>query len=151
LAADIVTEDLVSAGASGALVEVGGDLRVAGRSPDGEGWRIAIRSASEPERVIELAAGGVATSSSRLRTWRRGGRMHHHLIDPQTRNSTSTDVVSCTVIAGTAAWAEAFTKIGFVTDLDRALEVFTARSLAASITTERGTHHLSERWKDFCR
>ena len=114
--------------------------------------RIGIRPAvdGEPQRFVQLAAGGVATSSSRLRTWRRRGRAYHHLIDPRTRTSTSTDVVSCTVIAGTAAWAEAFTKVGFAAGLDSALGMFAAHSLAASITTERGAHHLSERWKDFC-
>jgi FAD:protein FMN transferase len=153
LAADIVIEELLSAGASGALVEIGGDLRVAGEPPIGDGWRIAIRPAvdGEAQRFVQLAAGGIATSSSRLRTWRREGRTYHHLIDPRTRTSTSTDVVSCTVIAGTAAWAEAFTKVGFAADLDNALGTFAAHSLAASITTERGAHHLSEQWKDFCR
>ena len=84
LAADIVAEELLSAGASGALVEIGGDLRVAGEPPTGDGWTIGIRSAvdGEPHRVARLTAGGVATSSSRLRTWRHEGRAYHHLIDP---------------------------------------------------------------------
>jgi FAD:protein FMN transferase len=152
LAADIVTEELLSAGAAGALVEIGGDLRVAGEPPIGDGWRIAIRPAldGEPHRVVQLATGGIATSSSRLRVWSREGRTHHHLIEPRTRTSTSTDVASCTVIAGTAAWAEAFTKVGFVADLDSALGIFAAHTLAASITTCHHTHHITASWKDFC-
>ena len=42
LAADKVVADLIGAGAAGACVNLGGDLRVAGRAPEGGDWTIAI-------------------------------------------------------------------------------------------------------------
>jgi len=153
LAADIVTEELLAAGAAGALVEVGGDLRVQGRPPSGNAWRIAVRPAidNDSPRFVELASGGVATSSSRLRTWTCDGRTRHHVIDPRTHAPADGDVVACTVIAGTAAWAEAFTKVGFNCAHDDAMDLFAQHSLAASITTENASHHDTTTWGVFCR
>ena len=100
------------------LVEIGGDIRVAGTPPSGDTWTISVAPMTPdgPPRIVQLADGGVATSSSRLRTWRRNGARQRHLVDPRTLRSADTGAVSCTVIAGSAAWAEAFTKIAFADD-----------------------------------
>jgi thiamine biosynthesis lipoprotein len=148
LAADIVVEELLTAGAAGALVVVGGDLRVAGTPPDGT-WPIEIEG--HPARRVQLLDGGVATSTSRLRTWWQGGVERHHLLDPRTGSPTRGDVVSCTVIAGTAAWAEAFTKIAFTDGVGPALDRYHELGLAASITTDDGARHDTTPWKEFCR
>ena len=150
LAADIVVDEALDEGALGALVEIGGDVRVAGTPPDGA-WTISIAAlGSDPHRrSIRMNDGGVATSTSRLRTWQGNGQRHHHLIDPDALRSTSNDVVSCTVIAGSAAWAEGFTKVPFVLGAADALERFEERSLAASITTADGAHRTSSTWTDF--
>ena len=42
LAADLVSEELMAAGAAGVLVGIGGDLRVRGVSPEGGDWLIEI-------------------------------------------------------------------------------------------------------------
>ena len=34
--------------------------------------------------VVHLHGGGLATSSTAVRRWRRGGRLLHHLLDPRT-------------------------------------------------------------------
>ncbi len=153
LAADIVAEQLLGDGALGALVEVGGDLRVAGVPPNGEAWTIAVAPTSPHDhpRIVQLSEGAVATSTSRLRTWTQGGVQHHHLIDPRSLQSADTGAVSCTVIAGTAAWAEAFTKVAFAEDLATAVERLERRSLAASITTGDGRRLDTPAWKQFWR
>ena len=152
LAADIVVEELIAAGALGALVEIGGDIRVAGTPPSGDTWTISVAPMTPdgPPRIVQLADGGVATSSSRLRTWRRNGARQHHLVDPRTLRSADTGAVSCTVIAGSAAWAEAFTKIAFADDTANAMVRYDIRRLAASISTADETHHDSTSWKEFC-
>ena len=58
LAADIVTEELIAAGAAGALVSVGGDVRVRGESPGGTAWDLAIDDASRDG--VELLRLGLA-------------------------------------------------------------------------------------------
>ena len=153
LAADIVVEELIGAGASGALVEIGGDVRVSGIPPAGEAWMIAIAPVADDDeiRFVQLCDGGVATSTSRLRSWIRDDEQRHHLIDPRTLRSSDADTISCSVVAGSAAWAEAFTKVAFVEQFDTALERCDAHGLAASITTTDHHHHDSNIWKEFCR
>lgn len=153
LAADLVADELIDAGAFGALVEIGGDLAVRGSSPSRTGWPVGVADpfGGAPAHLVELAAGAVATSSSRFRTWSVGGRHRHHLLDPRTLQPTATDVVACTVIAGTAAWAEAFTKVAFVEGADVALDRYEQLGLAARVTTGDGRHHSSSGWEAFSR
>lgn len=116
LAADLVVAGLLERGASGALVSVGGDLRVAGAAPNGHAWNVAIEDprTDRPIAVVELLDGGVATSTTLRRRWRMGQRPHHHLLAPGTGASTTTDVVGVSVVAGSAAWADALSKVPFV-------------------------------------
>lgn len=110
LAADIVTGELCAAGAGGALVNVGGDLRAHGVPPDGDEWVVTVEDPAGPGRELArfgLAAGGVATSSRLRRRWEAAGVARHHLVDPTTGAPAETDVATVTVVAGEAWWAEA--------------------------------------------
>jgi thiamine biosynthesis lipoprotein len=111
LAADIVCSELLSAGADGACVNLGGDVRVAGNGPDGGSWTVAVE---HPEAgaiaQIGLADGAVATSTTLRRRWRVGGEERHHLIDPQTGQPSDTDLTTATVVAGQAWMAEVLAK-----------------------------------------
>jgi len=86
LAADRAAAAIASATGSPALVSLGGDLATAGPSPAG-GWTIRVtddhRSAAGGQ-TISVAGGGVATSSTTVRRWLRGGRAIHHIVDPAT-------------------------------------------------------------------
>lgn len=116
LAADLVVAGLLARGARGAMVSVGGDLRVAGTPPNGEAWIVDVEDPRTdlPVARLELLDGGVATSTTLRRRWRTGQRPHHHLLAPDTGTSTTSDVVGVTVVADTAAWADALSKVPFV-------------------------------------
>jgi len=112
LGADIVVEELLAAGAEGACVNLGGDLRVEGVGPDHGRWLIALDHPTEPRpaAIVALAAGGVATSTSLKRAWMVGSRRRHHLIDPETGHSLQSPAVAVTALARDAASAEIATK-----------------------------------------
>jgi FAD:protein FMN transferase len=152
LAADIVTTELLAAGATGALVEIGGDLRAAGTSPGGDGWLIDVDTATDDQVHVRIIDGAVATSTSRLRTWIAHGESRHHLLDPATLRPSAGAAVSCTVVAGSGAWAEAFTKVAFAHAPAEAIERLERLGLAASITVADGdrTHRLTTSpWQPF--
>ncbi len=151
LAADLVVAELLAAGADGTIVTVGGDLRVGGVPADGSAWTIGVARTNEGDaaRHLRIVDGGVATSTTRFRTWHRDGFPRHHVLDPATLDSTVGDVVSCTVVAGTAAWAETFTKVPFVDGLGSGLDRLAELDLAASITTADGIHHTTPTWQEF--
>jgi thiamine biosynthesis lipoprotein ApbE len=75
----------------GVLVSLGGDTAVAGEPPAG-GWRIRVQDVTGaldaiPEgstAVIAIRDGGLATSSTAARRWKRGGNVLHHILDPRT-------------------------------------------------------------------
>jgi thiamine biosynthesis lipoprotein len=115
LAADLVVEALLDAGAAGACVSMGGDLRVAGEPPE-EGWRVGIANPFDPEDLIAMVAladHGLATSNRLIRRWQVDGEVRNHLLDPRSGQSVA-GLVSASVIAGQAWWAEVLTKVAMV-------------------------------------
>jgi thiamine biosynthesis lipoprotein len=69
----------------GVLVNLGGDIAVAGPAP-AAGWAVRVaddhRAApGAPGQTLAIAGGGVATSSTTVRRWGDGA---HHIIDPRT-------------------------------------------------------------------
>jgi len=90
-AADRAAARIAAATGGGVLVSLGGDVAVSGPPPDG-GWRIRVQDISGrpedpptgPSAVVAIRAGGLATSSTASRRWRRGGDVLHHILDPRT-------------------------------------------------------------------
>jgi thiamine biosynthesis lipoprotein len=105
-AADLVCDEVLGAGAAGALVNIGGDLRVRGEAPDAPGWVVGVDG--HPHLLLALADGAVATSGTGRRRWGPGGTLHH-LVDPATGRSADRPLRSVTVVAGSGAQAELLT------------------------------------------
>ncbi|MFE7856887.1 FAD:protein FMN transferase [Streptomyces sp. NPDC057403] len=111
LAADRAARRAAAAAGCGVVVNLGGDLAVAGPAPEG-GWRIALaddHSRPRPGRdpVVTVTAGALATSGVRVRTWRRGGRTVHHIVDPATGEPAAAVWRTVTVAAATCVDANA--------------------------------------------
>lgn len=88
LAADRAAQAVFAATNAGALVNLGGDIAVAGRAPSG-GWRVRVTDdhaagIDAPGQTVAIASGGLATSSVTVRRWTRGGQALHHIVDPRT-------------------------------------------------------------------
>src|SRR5262249_58484111 len=89
-AADRAAARIVAELGCGALVNLGGDIAVAGTAPDG-GWRVRVQDITGrpdeppagPSAVVAIRSGGLATSSTAARRWRRGGDVLHHILDPR--------------------------------------------------------------------
>jgi FAD:protein FMN transferase len=88
LAADRAARRINETLGCGVLVNLGGDIAVAGSAPDG-GWRVLVcDDHSDPAPAagqnVSIFAGGLATSSTTVRRWSAGGRPFHHIVDPRT-------------------------------------------------------------------
>jgi thiamine biosynthesis lipoprotein len=84
-AADRIAEEIALACGIRVLVSLGGDIAVRGAPPGG--WPILVTDDHRqrtPGPVVSIAAGGLATSSTSVRRWRRRGRELHHIVDPST-------------------------------------------------------------------
>jgi thiamine biosynthesis lipoprotein len=95
--------------------------------------------------TITLERGGLATSSSAKRTWRRGGVRQHHLIDPATGSPSSSPWSDVTVAAQSCYIADVAAKAALLLGpagpswLDR-------RGLAGRFVDHAGHVTVSERW-----
>ncbi len=151
LAADLVAGELLDEGAVSVCVNVGGDLRVTGPTPDGNGWAVNIldpRDLVTPIAKVAVSVGAVATSSSSAR--HRGGRgpeHHHFFLDDPTESPS--DVIGATVITSTGAWAEVWTKAAFRRPPDRFLADVHGIGAAALLVLDDGRLLESAAWQDF--
>ena len=86
-ASDRSAREAFAATGAGVLVSLGGDIAVAGPAPAG-GWDVGLAdshaAAAEPGHTVRIETGGLATSSTTVRRWVRGGRQLHHVVDPAT-------------------------------------------------------------------
>ncbi|MCU1458952.1 MAG: thiamine biosynthesis lipoprotein ApbE [Actinomycetia bacterium] len=154
-AADLVVRELTGLGAAGVCVNVGGDLRVVGASPDARGWSVALDpddfGPEAAERVILLEAGAIATSTRLRRTWSHGDTTVHHLLDPRTGRSASSAVATVLVIAGDAWRAEMLTKAAFLAGPGAGPAVLERHGVTGLVVDDTGTWHPAPGFGDFVR
>lgn len=141
LAADLVTDLVMTAGATGVCVNVGGDLRVAGRPEDAPEWTIRIENPLAPGTSmgsVPLTDEALVSSWRTRRTWLHGGRRVHHLIDPRTGEPAWSGIAGLSVIAGAAWWAEALATSLFLLGPDEAADEVTTAGIEAIVVRDDG-------------
>lgn len=101
-AADTIARSLAASLPGGFLVNLGGDIAVAGPVPDG-GWRIGIEAADGTVRqIVAITDQGVATSSTQLRRWTTDAGTAHHIVDPRTGTTAPAVWAQVSCVAATA-------------------------------------------------
>lgn len=120
-AVDQVAAVLESFGANNYLVDIGGEVRTRGSRPRGGPWRLAIEKPAmargSAQALISVSDAAVATSGD-YRNYRDvDGKRFSHTIDPRNGYPVRHNTASVTVIAKTAAeadaWATALNTLGF--------------------------------------
>jgi thiamine biosynthesis lipoprotein len=146
-AADVVAEDLVAAGAVGALVNIGGDLAVVGEPGSGQSWYLGIEDPGDPPNhlaCVRIGCGGLATSGTTVRRWTTSaGERRHHLIDPSTSVPSRSGLSTVTVIAGDAATAEIFATAAMMLDGPAAMAMLADAGVAGLAVGDDGQVHRS--------
>ncbi len=104
LAVDLAVAAAHAATDAGILVSIGGDLAVAG-TPWPGGWPVLVTDdhatdPTGPGQTVGVHMGGLATSGTTVRRWRRGEVELHHVIDPRTGRPASVCWRTATVAAG---------------------------------------------------
>lgn len=129
------TTDLVGAllelkGIKSYIVDVGGEIFARGTKPDGKPWVVGIEKPAadwDSERVVqqrvELEDKGIVTSGSYRKYVERDGKRYSHCIDPMTGYPVEHNLLSATVIAENATWADALASVCMVMGMERSLEL----------------------------
>ncbi len=144
-AADLVADELIAAGATGVLVNLGGDLAVRGLPSDDTSWHLGIEDPSAPPKHVSLlrvVSGGVATSGTTVRRWTApDGQLRHHLIDPTTAQPASTATLTATVLASDCATAEVYASAAMMLDASSAVAMLDQVGLAGLVVGSDGAVH----------
>ena len=151
-AADLLAHELMVAGAEGACVNLGGDVRATGSAPGTGSWTVAVEDEARPGTDLAwlaLADGAVATSTRLRRRWRRDGRELHHLIDPASGAPTTNEVETVTVVAGEAHWAEVLAKAALISGLKDGTALLETHGVAGLLVTEDGAAHRAGPWERY--
>jgi len=153
--AKALTSDLAAAaalartGGGGVLVSLGGDIAVAGEPP-AEGWLIQASEDSgapleEGEETISITSGGIATSSTTVRRWTRGGVALHHIIDPGTGLPADGPWRTATVVGGSCVDANIASTAAIVMGAS-AVGWLDAHRLPARLVDREGAVHRVSGW-----
>lgn len=119
--ADVIARRFEEIGVLNYLIEVGGEIRVKGQSALRRPWRLGVEqpsllNAGGARQTVKVSRGGVATSGDYRNYFEQDGVRYSHTIDPRTGAPVTHKLASVTVIAATAAeadaWATALSVIG---------------------------------------
>lgn len=137
---DAVAEALTQIGVSDYIVEIGGEVRVGGKSPRGTAWAVQIDApiadiSGNHHRlaVAELADAAMATSGN-YRNFRRddSGALTYHTISPVTGRPVQTDILSATIVARNAMIADALATASMVLGFEKATRMIAAAVASGS-------------------
>lgn len=110
---DKVGEMLKRNGVTDYIVEIGGEITLAGNAPGRSGWRVAIdkpveSTGNEHQQgiVVNITDCGLATSGNYRNFHKEGKTTLGHTISPITGRPVQTDVISATVMAPTCMEAD---------------------------------------------
>jgi thiamine biosynthesis lipoprotein len=126
------------------LVELGGDLAVAGHRPDGWCVQVAEREGGDGQLVL-VRHGGLATSTTTVRRWTQAGRPMHHIVDPRTGEPANGRWRTVTVAAPRALAANVASTAAIVMG-DAGLAWLENRGLAARLIDNDGAVHTTAGW-----
>ncbi len=140
-AVDSVSEALVAHGGEHFLIEIGGELRARGRNARGEPWRVAIEqpanaSPRRAQAILALADAALATSGPYRNFFVSDGERHSHLLDPRTGRPVRHGLLSVSVVAESAAWADALATALLVLGPERGFALAERQGLAVLFVTD---------------
>ena len=130
-AVDRVVRGLASLGINNCLVEIGGEVRCAGKH-DNRGWQVGIRGPDDSiVSRIPLSDAAVATSGDHIHYFELNGRRYSHLMDPRSGQPVNHDLALVSVVAGNTGLADAWSTALMVLGPEAGLAVAERQQLAA--------------------
>ena len=133
---DAVGRYLESQGVKNYMVEIGGEVRVRGRNPQGMLWRVGINTPNDDpasisndiEKVLQVTQLSMATSGNYRNFYEKGGKKYAHTIDPRTGYPVQHSILSSTVLTTDCATADAYATSFMVLGLEEAQKVLAKHS-----------------------
>ena len=149
LAADLAAAAAHEQQGAGVLVSIGGDMASAGEAPPG-GWPVRVADdhaagTRAPGQTIALRSGGLATSSTTRRRWRRGALELHHILNPASGAPVNEHWRTVSVAAATCVDANIASTTAIIRG-EAALRWLERHALPARLVTLDGAVTLTAGW-----
>ncbi|MDR2120202.1 MAG: FAD:protein FMN transferase [Tannerella sp.] len=116
-ACDVVAAALEREGVKDYMIDIGGEVAVAGLNPHGECWRIGINTPEEGapatedhlSEIVRLCRKcGMATSGNYRNFYVKDGKRYAHTINPSTGYPSENTILSATIVAPDCMTADAY-------------------------------------------
>ena len=135
---DLIGKFLESRGVLDYLVDVGGEIFAKGTKPNGEQWTIGIEKPAEnydSERSVQIKINlkdkGIVTSGNYRKYIEKDGVRYSHSIDTKTGYPVEHNLLSATVIADNASWADCLATICMVIGKEKASKLLEKQGIEA--------------------
>ncbi len=126
---DVIGSYLRQKGCLNFYVEIGGEIYVSGKNPDGKAWRLGVdkpvsTNIGDKKRVIsailEVQDRGVATSGNYRKFYEKNGKIYAHTLNPKTGKPAENELLSATVIGPSVGAADGVATAIMVMGLEKA-------------------------------
>lgn len=135
---DLIGNFLETKGIDNYLVDVGGEILARGTKPNGDLWTIGIEKPAESfdsERSVHikltLKDKGIVTSGNYRKYIEKDGIRYSHSIDPKTGYPVEQNLLSATVIADNASWADCLATICMIVGKEKASKLLENQGIEA--------------------
>ena len=139
---DAIAELLTSQGVSNYLVDIGGEMRVAGSKLNQEDWLIAIEKpvtgARSVQKILSIGDNAIATSGDYSNYFEESGVRYSHLINPKTGFPIQHNLVSVSVVASKSIEADGLATALIVMGAKDGIAMAEQNDIAALFITKEG-------------
>ncbi len=151
-----VADELRKMGVTSALLNLGGNVQCIGTKPNGDKWKVAVKSPFEDSTtgmlgVVEADDVAIITSGGYERYFEENGVKYWHILDPETGKPADSGLESVTVVGRDGLVCDGMSTALFVKGLDEAIEVWRASDdfEAVFVTEDRKVYVTEGLVKDF--
>ncbi|RRD58722.1 FAD:protein FMN transferase [Comamonadaceae bacterium OH2545_COT-014] len=138
-AVDGIAELLTAQGIASYLIEVTGEIRGAGRKPDGAPWRVAIEapldSQRQAQKIVPLDGLSLSTSGDYRHYREAGGQRLSHMIDARTLRPVTHRLAAVTVATPSALQADGLSTLLMALGPQQGFDYAVRHNLAALFVT----------------
>ena len=153
--ADRMKDFLVKKGVKSAIINLGGNVLCIGSKPDGTPFKIGIQKPfadrNETEAVMDIAGKSVVSSGIYERCFKQGGKLYHHILNPQTGYPYDNGLISVTIISDQSVDGDALSTTCFALGLEDGLKFAEKKGVQAVFITEDYELHYTDGFQDEIR
>ena len=150
--ADRLKDFLVKKGVNSAIINLGGNVLCIGSKPDGTPFKVGIQKPfadrNETEAVMDITGKSVVSSGIYERCFKQGGKLYHHILNPQTGYPYDNGLISVTIISDQSVDGDALSTTCFALGLKDGLKFAEKKGVQAVFITEDYELHYTDGFQD---